>query len=102
MTTQFISPIQPMQSIQELKAAELQGNKTEGNIFSSIFENAMSDVVDTQKVLEQQQYLLATGQVSDPHSVTIAAAEAQMTVDLLVQLRNSAVEAYNEIMRMSV
>ena len=57
---------------------------------------------DTQKNLEDKQYLLATGQIDDAHTVPIAAAEAQLSVDLLVQLRNKAVEAYNELMRISL
>ena len=71
-------------------------------MFRSIFENAVNDVKTTQADLEDKQYLLATGQIDDAHTVPIAAAQAQLSIDLLVQLRNKALDAYNELMRISL
>ncbi|MDQ1632822.1 MAG: flagellar hook-basal body complex protein FliE [Frankiaceae bacterium] len=45
---------------------------------------------------------VATGTATDLHAVTIAATKAQLGVTMTVALRNKAVEAYQEIMRMSV
>lgn len=73
-----------------------------GSLFSDIFNNAVHDVKETEANLEQQQYLLATGQIDDAHTVPIAASEAQMAVDMLVQLRNKALESYNELMRINL
>ncbi len=100
MNQAFITPISPMQRL-----AEMQESKGVGGVkgeFQNIFEETISEVVNTQKELESQQYLLATGQLEDGHTLSIAAAQASLSVDLLVQLRNKAVESYNEIMRMSV
>jgi flagellar hook-basal body complex protein FliE len=44
----------------------------------------------------------ATGDLSSIHDYTIAATEAQVATQLTVAVRNKAVEAFNEIMRMSV
>ena len=66
------------------------------------FEDAVNDVKTTQQDLEDKQYLLATGQIDDAHTVPIAAAQAQLSIDLLVQLRNKAIDAYNELMRISL
>ena len=38
----------------------------------------------------------------DAHSVMIASSQAQLAVDMLVSLRNKALEAYNEVMRISI
>ncbi|RGU92116.1 flagellar hook-basal body complex protein FliE [Clostridium sp. AF15-17LB] len=97
----FITPIQRMETIGELKKNE-NVQQDGGSLFSDIFNNAMNDVKETQANLEQQQYLLATGQIDDAHTVPIAASEAQMAVDMLVQLRNKALESYNELMRISL
>ena len=71
-------------------------------MFKDFFADAIQNVKDTQKNLEDKQYLLATGQIDDAHTVPIAAAEAKLSVDLLVELRNKAVDAYNELMRISL
>ena len=92
MDTGFITPIQLWGNLPEtVKASQTEESN---GMFKSIFENAVNDVTDTQKTLEQQQYLLSTGQ--------IAASEAQLSVDMLVQLRNKAIESYNELMRISL
>ncbi len=100
MNTEFIKPLQPLGSINETTLVD--SNENSGSVFRGVFESAIEDVRQAQWELDEQQYLLATGQVDDAHAVSIAAAEAQLTVDLLVQLRNSAVEAYNEIIRLNI
>lgn len=101
METGFITPIQMADSLESLRASQsVQG--TEQGVFKSILEGMINNVKETEANHEQQEYLLATGQIDDAHTVTIAAAEAQLAVDMLVQLRNKAVDAYNEIIRITV
>ena len=45
---------------------------------------------------------MATGQLDNPAELTIASTKAGYAVDLLIQLRNKAVDAYNELMRISM
>lgn len=101
MQDMFITPIQPLSLTQDPET----GTKIRGqegiDTFKSIFENAISDVRTTDDELVKQQYLLATGDIEDPHSVTIAQAQAQLAVDLLVAVRRQALETYNEIMRIN-
>ena len=103
MATEFITPIQPLKFGVGGITADKSSIIEEGTaLFNDVFSDAIQNVKDTQKNLEDKQYLLATGQIDDAHTVPIAAAEAQLSVDLLVQLRNKAVEAYNELMRISL
>ncbi len=103
MATEFITPIQPLKFGVGGITADKSSIIEEGTaLFKDVFSDAIQNVKDTQKNLEDKQYLLATGQIDDAHTVPIAAAEAQLSVDLLVQLRNKAVEAYNELMRISL
>ena len=103
MATEFITPIQPLKfGVGGITASKSSVIEEGTALFKDVFSDAIQNVKDTQKNLEDKQYLLATGQIDDAHTVPIAAAEAQLSVDLLVQLRNKAVEAYNEWMRISL
>ena len=103
MATEFITPIQPLKfGVGGITASKSSVIEEGTALFKDVFSDAIQNVKDTQKNLEDKQDLLATGQIDDAHTVPIAAAEAQLSVDLLVQLRNKAVEAYNELMRISL
>ena len=98
--TEFITPIKPWGGIEGLR--EARGGNGENSIFQDVFMNAIQAAKDSEKNLQQKQYLLATGQIDDPHTVQIAASEAQLNINMLVQLRNKALDAYNELMRISL
>lgn len=72
------------------------------SVFQSVLEDTVQNVYDTQKDVEQKQYLLATGQLEDAHSLPIAQAKAELSLEVMISLRNKAMEAYNEILKMSV
>jgi len=45
---------------------------------------------------------VSTGQVEDFHTAMIAVQKASLALDLTLQVRNKAIESYQEIMRMQV
>lgn len=111
MSNLFIEPMQLQNIDFASKAIRLNDvNKEEASVngqggvavFKSVFQNAVNNVTTTDRDLADKQYLLATGQIDDAHSVMIAASEAQVAVDMLVSLRNKAMESYNELMRISL
>ncbi len=103
MEEMFITPIQFMR-IGEAQAGTEEKTPVQDGIsmFKNIFQSAIEDVVTTDQQLSQAEYLLTTGQIDDPSTVTTAAAEAQLAVDLLVQLRNRAQEAYQQLMNINI
>lgn len=95
-----INPIQMMNfgnlGIQEDKTAAA------GAGFENVFKNAWNTAVENEQDLAQKQYLLSIGEIDDTHTVPIAASKADLSLSLMVNLRNKALEAYNELMRISV
>lgn len=103
MNTQFITPIQLMQPITQIGSTQAgQSKEQNGQSFQSIFQSLYQDARTSEVELAQKEYLLATGQIDDAHQVPIAAAKAELATNLLVQVRNKAMDGYNELMRISL
>ena len=76
MATEFITPIQPLKfGVGGITASKSSVIEEGTALFKDVFSDAIQNVKDTQKNLEDKQYLLATGQIDDAHTVPIAAAE---------------------------
>ena len=86
---------------QKTTPAEETGEIAE-SAFGQIFKSLIQNVKDTDAEFTQAQYLLATGQLDNPAQLSLAAYKNEIAVDLLVQLRNKALDAYNELKNMSV
>lgn len=78
------------------------GSVTGLESIGGIFQSAVNAVKETDAEKTQLQYLMATGQLDNPAELMMASSKAEMSVSLLVQLRNRAVDAYNEMMRISL
>lgn len=87
------------------KSKDVEGTlmeKAGEGIFGSIFKNAIQNVKDTDAEFTQAQYLLSTGQLDNPATALIAYTKEEVAVNLLIQLRNRAMDAYSELTRMSI
>ena len=93
----FITPMKGWDAV-EKNDKKITENGTK-SVFQSVLEDTVQNVYDTQKDVEQKQYLLATGQLEDAHSLPIAQAKAELSLEVMISLRNKAMEAYNEIFR---
>ncbi|MCI2106706.1 MAG: flagellar hook-basal body complex protein FliE [Intestinimonas sp.] len=71
-------------------------------MFADIYQNAIDNVKTTDAEKNKAEYLLATGQLDNPAELTVASTKAQLAVDLLVQLRNKALDTYSELTRISL
>ncbi len=99
-----ITPLTSLSSLSDLIGTKSTSTVSNGNElpFQSMFEDAINNVVQTQSDVDQQAMLLATGQSDDVHNLSIASTKASLSLDLLVELRNKTIDAYNELMRMNV
>lgn len=71
-------------------------------VFDEYLKNALGEVNSLQKESDNMSKALAAGQVEDISQVVIAAEKADIALQLTLAVRNKAVEAYQEIMRMQV
>ncbi|GLC80442.1 flagellar hook-basal body complex protein FliE [Lacrimispora brassicae] len=103
MQQMFITPMVPISSIADIGSEKkVTSGQTGSSMFQDIFKEAIQNVKSTDANLTMQEYLLSTGQIDDAHTVPAAAAKAQLSAELLTALRNKALEAYNEMIRISI
>lgn len=95
-TIQGITPF-----TQQTKSAGSLG-AVEDSAFGSIFKSLIQNVKDTDAEFVQTQYLLATGQLDNPVQVGLAAYKNEIAVDLLIQMRNKALDAYSQLTSLSI
>jgi flagellar hook-basal body complex protein FliE len=73
-----------------------------GGDFMSSVSDALETVSDAHAKVDELSVAAATGDLTAVHELTMATAEAQLLTQLTVEVRNRAVEAFNDIMRMQV
>jgi len=73
-----------------------------GSDFSQFLTEALKQVDALQKNAETASIALATGQVQDLHTVMVALEKASLSLALTVEVRNKALDAYHEMMRMQI
>lgn len=100
----FITPMVPVRSAAELSAPKQaeQTRQPAGGMFADIFQQAINNVKETTNEVSRVQYQLATGQLDDIHSLTIASSKASAAGELVIELRRRALDAYNELMRINL
>lgn len=92
-------------SIQALSTADLLTNKS-GNTtgvsstdFAQELKNALGNVNQMQVDGEKAMSDIATGSVKDLHQAAIAIDKAEISMKLMLEVRNKALNAYKEITR---
>ncbi len=95
----FISPIEFGSIIGGQKSVAAPQNDMS---FFNEFQNAINDARQAEKQAAEDAYKLAIGEADNLHEITINAAKAELSVQLVVQLRNKLLDSYSEIMRMGI
>ncbi len=68
--------------------------------FGTSLASSIDSLQATQSTAQALAVKAVTGDLNDIHDYTIAASEAATSIELTAALRNKAVEAFTEIMRM--
>ncbi len=73
-----------------------------GSAFSDLLKNSISEVDKQQKNADISVQQLHAGGAKNLHETMIAMEQANISLRLLVQMRNKMMEAYQEVMRTQV
>ncbi len=100
MKIDSIMPSEIARDLVEMRGPSLEIEK--GGGFSSFLEKSIQEVNELMKSADTKGAALATGKSENLHEAMISFEKAETALKLLVQVRNRAIEAYHEVMRMQV
>ena len=92
-TGPVVSPLERGDGGIELKAGEPS--------FGSLFQRAISDASDMQDHAKDMIGAFLRGEPVELHQVMAASEEAQISLEMLVEIRNKLTDAYRAVMNMS-
>lgn len=94
--------LQPIRNIelssprQEIKISETDDS------FADMLGRAINGVDQTMKESDQAVQDFISGKTENVHDVMISMQRAQLSFQLMVEIRNKAIETYHEISRMQI
>lgn len=96
-------PITPITAPQQIQSPLSAGRASQG--LGGVAES-FRDTLDKVNAVQQQAHVSAgqflAGESVDVHKVVLDQQRSQIAFDLLLQVRNKAVQAYQEVMRMQI
>ncbi len=75
---------------------------TGGPSFATKLQEAIQSVDRAQDFRDEMVEGAVTGKVGEVHDVMIAAEEAQLAFELMLEVRNKLLDSYNQIMQMQL
>lgn len=84
----------------ESKRIEIDG--VDGKSFSDMVADAIDSVDEAQKTADQSVQDIVTGKSDNIHEAMISMEKAQLSFQLMMEVRNKAVETYKELSRMQI
>lgn len=88
--------------LKNLNQPSLEPQKNSGPGFGEMLQDTMRKVNNAQIEADQQVERLHTGEAKNLHEVMISLEQADISLRLMVQMRNKVTDAYQEVMRMQV
>lgn len=94
-----MQPVRDLTGPDKLTTPSAVGSPSHGE-FGAILARKIGELDALHRTSDVLAVKAVTGDLNDIHDYTIAANEATAATQLVVNVRNKAVEAFNEIMRM--
>ena len=84
------------------KVAEQDNNVNSGDSFAKVLKNAMGELIQSQVDGYSAMEGIATGSVKNLQEAVQKMEEAELSLKLALEVKNKALSAYKEVMRMQV
>ena len=94
--------LNPNLQLPEIPKARGSSEAERGENFGDVLRNAISTTNQLQKQSDLEIQKLITGETQDLHATLIAVQKADLSFQMMMQVRNKLVQAYQEIMRTQV
>jgi flagellar hook-basal body complex protein FliE len=97
-----IAPVGPINIpvVPPITRPEATGNDAAPGGFAAQLGQGLNQLQQVQTKADNLAVQAATGDLLDVHDLMIASTQASLTTQLTVAVRNKAVDAFNEVMRM--
>ena len=92
----------PVKMSAQTPSGEMEQIEKPVQSFTEMLTDALKKTNELQLESDKLNMALAAGRVEDISQVVVASQKAEIAIQLTLQLRNRAVSAYQEIMRMQV
>jgi flagellar hook-basal body complex protein FliE len=94
-----INPIGPIREGESKSKTPTTGMPTSGPSFKETLNSFMSDVNSLQQKADVSMQKMAAGQITDVHQVMESVEEANTAFNMMMEIRNKVMDAYQEVMR---
>ena len=89
-------------TIQGLAHSNVKPDKSGTGEFGKVLFESINKVNDLQLDADRQIEALAKGEQKDIHRTMISMEKASISLELMMQVRNKIIEAYDEVRRMPI
>lgn len=101
-----IVPIKKVGSLEQLRLegfGKVKNTETKGTSFADILSGMMNTVTETANASKTDAQNLSLDNLSDNlHNIEIDSIKADLALSTMISIRNKALDAYNEIMRITL
>lgn len=84
------------------QSKRIEIDEIEGESFADMMQDAINSVDQAQKTAEQNVENVVSGKSDNIHDVMISMEKAQLSFQLMTEIRNKAIETYKELSRMQI
>lgn len=96
------SAISPVESLFDGNNETIEKVVSDTPQFSDIFKEVFNDVQETQQQSKIDSVKLMQGDIDDLHTIYNNMTKASIAVETFVAVKNAAVDAYNQVLQISM